>query len=473
MRSRTRTWIVARLVAVLAAFALVAAACGGGDDDGGGGGGAAAGDLPSCPVDALAGATKPVDITVWHAFNDRVGPPFVDLVNEFNSSQDEVEVKLVAQGSYKDNFQKFKAGLESGDLPDMVQIEDTGTQQMIDTGVVLPAESCIEADDYDTSAYLPRILDYYSAKDVLYPAYFNVSNPILYFNETAFTRAGLDPANPPATLAELRSASEQLKAAGYPYGFALKTDPWFLEQWSAKGGATYVDEENGRRERADAVTWDETAQEIFDWMADMVDSGLAITSPNEGPGEIDHFLALREGRAGMTIDTSAALGAITAVIESGEGGNVVLGNGAMPGPEGDGGVLVGGGAFYISNRSSDEKQAAAWKLAKFLGEPENVAYFSAGTGYVPIREDAVGDADLQARWAETPGFQIAYDQLTEGPDNVATAGPLIGDYQGVRDAVLAAMEQMFTQDKAPKPALDDARTRADGAIEEYNSRIGG
>ncbi len=46
---------------------------------------------------------------------------------------------LVNQTTYKDTLTKYVAGLSTGDLPDLVQIEDTGLQQMIDTQSILPA----------------------------------------------------------------------------------------------------------------------------------------------------------------------------------------------------------------------------------------------------------------------------------------------------------------------------------------------
>ena len=36
-------------------------------------------------------------------------------------------------------FEKYIAGLSTGDLPDLVQLEDIALQQAIDTGSVLPA----------------------------------------------------------------------------------------------------------------------------------------------------------------------------------------------------------------------------------------------------------------------------------------------------------------------------------------------
>jgi sn-glycerol 3-phosphate transport system substrate-binding protein len=461
-----------RGLALCAAALLVLAACGGGGDDGGG---SAGGELPPCPLGALDDATKPVEITFWHAMTRANEETLVALTNRFNSSQSAVTVRLVNQIGYKETLEKFRAGLGGAALPDAVMLEDTATQQAIDTQAVLPVQSCIDAEDYDTSDYVPRVLDRYTVEDVLWPMPFNVSNPVLLYDKNAFRSAGLDPDEPPTTLDEVKTAALAIKnVAGYPAGYGLKLDPWYLEQWSAKADELYVNEKNGRAGRATEVEFDDAGgREIFAWMKDMVDSGAASTNSADGPSAYDNLLGIRSKQVGMTIDTSATLGTITQIFAAGEAGDVELGVAPMPGPPGDGGVLVGGGALYIVKRSAPEKQAAVWEYLKFLTTPESQAEWGAGTGYVPIRESAVDLPAIQNLWRETPGYKVAYDQLLSGVDDIATQGPVIGAYQAVRDAVLAGEQQMFTQGTSPAAALNSAANQSNSAMQEYNSRVAG
>jgi sn-glycerol 3-phosphate transport system substrate-binding protein len=429
-----------------------------------------------CPLSALDKAkNKPVEISYWHSMQRANEETLQRLTSRFNSSQNDVRVTLVNQTTYTDTLNKFRSGLSSGDLPDLVQIEDTGLQQMIDTQATLPVQGCVKADRYDLSDHLKRVIDYYSVKGTLWPMPFNVSNPVLYYNKRAFQAAGLDPNQPPKTLDEVKAAAQKLKDSGTvsQAGFGMKLDPWYLEQWSAIGGKTYVNNSNGRKNRASSVTFDNaTGKEIFSFLNDMVKQGLAKTNPADGPNAFDNLLGIGNGNFGMTIDTSAALGTIQQVLSSGEYPNVELGVAPMPGPKGKGGVLVGGAANYISKKSSPEKQAAAWRFAKFLNEPDSQAEWSAGTGYIPIRQAAVNLGPVQQRWAEVPGFKVAYDQLVGGVANTATAGPVIGDYQGVRDVVLDSEQQMFNG-MSPSAALKLAKQQANAKIDEYNSRVGG
>jgi sn-glycerol 3-phosphate transport system substrate-binding protein len=381
-----------------------------------------------------------------------------------------VHVTIVNQTTYADALTKYIAGLQTGDLPDIVMVEDTGLQQMIDTQSVLPAEACVKADKYDLSDHLKRVINYYTVDGTLWPMPFNVSNPVLLYNKLAFEKAGLDPDKPPATLDEVQTDAKALVDKGVTKaGFSLKLDPWYLEQWLAKAGKAYVNNGNGRQSRSTATTFDVKAGvDIFTFMKEMVDSGLAVTNDADN---FDNLFAIGEDNAGMTIDTSASLGSIVDVLGSGQYPNVEIGVAPMPGPAGKGGVLVGGAALYMSNKSSPAEQAASWEYLKFLNTPETQADWGASTGYVPIRESATELPTIQDLWAESPFFKVAYDQLLTGVENTATAGPVIGDYQGVRDSVLDAIQGMLTQGTKPKTALKNAKKAADTKIGEYNSRV--
>lgn len=464
------------LVAGAGVLVLTLTACGGGGSDskseGGGGGNVSASE---CPVDALDKASGTVTITFWHAMTRAPEEALQKLVAEYQAQQPKVKVNLVNQTGYREAFEKYKAGLRTGDLPQLAQLEDTATQQMIDTQSIVPVAACVKADNYDTSDFVPRTLSYYSVKGTLWPMPFNVSNPVLYYDKNVFTAAGLDPEKPPATLDEVKADSEKIKSvAGYPYGFGLKTDPWVIEQMGAKAGVPYVNNGNGRDARATKVVFDNrVGQEIFGWMKDMVDQKLAIPNSDEGPSQIDNLLGIRAKQQAMTIDSSAGLGTISQVLASGEGGGVSLGVGPMPAPKGDGGVLVGGAALYVPKKSTPAQQAAAWDLIKFLVSPERQAEWAAATGYVPLRKSAARSQVMQDLWAREPGYKVAYDQLNTGVNNTATAGPVLGPYQEVRDIVRAAEQKMFSEGVSAKAALAQAAKDADAALAEYNGRVGG
>jgi sn-glycerol 3-phosphate transport system substrate-binding protein len=160
------------------------------------------------------------------------------------------------------------------------------------------------------------------------------------------------------------------------------------------------------------------------------------------------------------------------VLNSGQYPDVELDAAALPGPAGGGGTVVAGSALYLVNKSAPERQEAAFKFATFLASAQSQSTWAAGTGYIPIRTDATTLEPISTTWAQNPLYRIAYDQLQRGQDNAATAGPVIGAMEPVRDAVINAEQSIF-QGSDPVGALNNAASTANAAITDYESRLGG
>ena len=191
-------------VAVLALLALVGSACdrssgtaSGTSGTGGTGGTNAGGDqarLPPCPIEALRSTSGPVEVVVWHFLQAKTKEALEKIVERYNASQSKVHVRVENQGQSNDELWKsYRAGIKTKSLPAIAILDDTVTQQIIDSGTVLPAQSCINADSYDMSDFLPSAKAFYTHKGVLYPGSLDLSGALLYYNKNHFRRAGIDP----------------------------------------------------------------------------------------------------------------------------------------------------------------------------------------------------------------------------------------------------------------------------------------
>ena len=60
-------------------------------------------------------------VTIWHMLSGVGAEAFDQIVADFNASQDQYEAVAEFQGSWYDNFAKFKATPKE-DLPDLYQI---------------------------------------------------------------------------------------------------------------------------------------------------------------------------------------------------------------------------------------------------------------------------------------------------------------------------------------------------------------
>jgi sn-glycerol 3-phosphate transport system substrate-binding protein len=482
MRRHLRSICVLAAVTVLAGFGLAACGDDGGDDaeagdaapgETGDAGATTASPLAvdpaDCPVDALPASGAPVEITFWHAMSERNEATLQGLAEEYNASQSAVEVSLVFQGTYDQTLDKYIAALRGGELPHMVQMEETALQIMLDSDSTVPVAACVRADDYDTSDFVAPLLEQYALGGELATWPFQLSNPVLYYNKAAFARAGLDPDSPPATLDEMLETSRTLVSSGASSkAFALQVQGWYPEQWTMMAGQTLVDHDNGRSGRAEAATLDNDAfGEAYEWIETMVAEDLIV---NVGRDEAlrDALLAVANEQAAMTINTSAALGTIYDTLPLFP--NIELGVAPLPGPAG-GGLTVGGGSLYLMAESSDAEKAAVWDFMKFLATPEAQATWHVGTGYIPTSVAASSLPEVQQLWAERPGFKVAYDQLAGSGTPPGGGFPIVGDYVGFRNAIESGVEAIVNGTSA---ADAQRRTQADAteAIEDYNRRIG-
>jgi sn-glycerol 3-phosphate transport system substrate-binding protein len=477
---------------LLVAVAVVAASCG---DDGDGGGAptttaaatadgstttaagpattAARVDPKLCPVKALETARAPVEVSFWHSMSAANEDALKKLAEKYNTGQNKVKVTLTRQGTYDESLQKYVAAVRGGDLPLMIQTEETAMQTMIDSKSIVPIGACVAAENYDTNDYSTGLLAQYSVGGVLQTMPFQLSNPILYFDKKVFRAAGLDPEKPPTTLNEILEASRKIVATGKAKGatdkaFALEIQAWYPEQFMSKAGEAIVDNDNGRAARATAAKLDsKTFTDTLQWIATMNKEGLLLNTGRNPAGQ-SHLLAVASGGVAMTFGTSAALGTVYQLLPNFP--NVELGLAPLPGPSGAG-VTVGGGSLYMTNKSSDEQKAAVWDFMKFLNTPESQVFWHTSTGYIPTRQSATRSAEVQKFWSERPGFKIAYDQLAAAKPPVGGGGPLIGDYLGFRAALEAALESVVDNGDVAK-AQSKAQADATKAITDYNKRIG-
>ncbi len=457
-----RSWKLGGVLAVTGALAL--SACSSSKSD-------SSKALPTCPVDALANATGPVEITMWHAMPDANTAAMDRLAAAFNSSQSKVKVKLIFQTTYDQLFQKVQAGKTTGDLPEVAKIEDRQMQSAVNTELFVPAQSCMNADNYSMSDYVPRVVDMFKLDGQMQAMPFNVSIPILYFDQTDFVRAGLDPKNPPKTFAELKAAAQKLKAAGVKEPMSFDTQAWYFEQWHAMANEYFVNNENGRKELATKATFgDKTGQDVFAFLADMKKDGLIKNYKRDTFGNL---FAIAGGDSTMTLYSTAALGPALVFLGSGANADkdVKLGVGPMPGPTG-GDTYASGAGLYLTKSSKPEKIAAAWEWVKYLNSASAQATWAVETGFLPITKSAASEPKLQEYWAKQPEFKLGYDQLTSGKSNNATAGPLVGPATDVRKAVEDAMTAVLDNNASPNPTLKTAVTQANAALADYAQRAG-
>ena len=371
--------------------------------------GAGAVNSTSCPLTALKKAGTPVEITMWHSMPRANGETLQKLTDAFNSSQSDVKVNLVNQIDYVQTFNKYKAGLSSGDLPDIVQLQESDQQQMIDTQTVLPASVCAKADKYSFSDFLPRVISYFTVQGTQYAMPFNTSGPVLYYNKKAFTAAGLDPNKPPKTLDDVRAAAEKLKANGVSAPLGLKTEPGYLR---ALAGAREQDlrEQQQRTEgprHQDGLRRRDRPPDLHLAVGHGEGRAGRPPTPTPAPACSTTCSGSRAVRTRWRSTPAPRSARSARCSQAATYPNVELGVAPFPAPTSSakGGVIVSGGELFMVNKSSPAKQAAAWKFLKFLDQPDSLTTWAIGTGYLPDPQGGRGQRGDAAVLGAEPVLQ--------------------------------------------------------------------
>ncbi|WP_018133535.1 ABC transporter substrate-binding protein [Effusibacillus pohliae] len=408
------------------------------------------------------------EITLWHAMGGAAGKGLDALVQQFNETHSNIKVTAVYQGSYDDEFNKFKTVQGSDAAPSLMQVYDIGTRFMIDSDSIVPVQKFIDEDHYDISDFEPNILSYYRLDNKLYSMPMNVSTPILYYNKTAFQKAGLDPNKPPQTWKEVEDYAKKLTKKGTDgkveqYGISLAIYGWFFEQYLANQGALYANNGNGRKDRAtEAIVNKEAGVRFVDWWKKLYDDGVL---GNFGRKTSDTQAAFTAGKTAMFIDSTG----VARGIVDGVGSKFQIGTAPLPKAEGSpGGVIIGGGSLWIMKDQPATKQKAAWEFVKFISEPKQQAFWHTATGYFPIRTKAYDEPLLKEFDEKYPQFKVAVQQLHDTKLSEATTGAVIGVFPEARTTIETAIEDVLLNKKTSQQALDEANRKITDSIGKYN-----
>lgn len=412
-------------------------------------------------------SSGPKKVVFWHAMGGSNTKVVDQLVTDYNSSQDKIKVEAVFQGSYDDLLSKLKASMGTNEGPSVVQMYEIGSRFMIDSKAITPMQNFIDADKWDISQLEPNIAGYYTLGGKLYSMPFNTSNPILYYNKDLFKAAGLDPAKPPKTYEELKTAADAITKSGKATGANFAIYGWFIEQFFANQGAEYVNNGNGRTSPAtESLVNSDAGVKTLTWWKDLVDTKAAN---NLGRKTDDSKKAFSAGQVGMILESTAAL---KGLVDS-AAGKFEVGTGYLPKPADakEGGVVVGGASLWMMNNRPDDEQKATWDFIKFVSSPKEQAYWHINTGYFPITKKAYDEDSVKENLKKFPQFQTAIDQLHQTKLNTATQGAVIGVFPEARQVVEGAIEEVLNNKKSPKEALDGASKEISSKIQQYNKTV--
>ncbi|HSO47266.1 MAG TPA: sn-glycerol-3-phosphate ABC transporter substrate-binding protein UgpB [Rhizobiaceae bacterium] len=411
-------------------------------------------------------AQAQTEISWWHAMTGANNEVVEKIAADFNATQQQYKVTPVFKGTYPETLNAGIAAFRAGQAPDIMQVFDVGT------GVMMAAEGAIKpvADvltdagmTFDKSQYLPGIVAYYSKPDGTMLSFpFNSSSPILYYNKDIFTKAGLDPENPPKTWNEVYEAARKIKESGAaPCGYTSTWMTWIhLENFAAWNNVPYATNENGlAATEVELLINAPVYVEHFQKIADLAKDGVFRYGGRTSEAK-QIFLA---GECGIFTESSGGLGDI---VKSG----INYGIGQLPFVEGQAGApqntIPGGASLWVFGNKSDEVYKGIAQFFDYLSKVEVQTQLHQKSGYLPVTMAAYEATKQSGFYEQNPGREVPITQMMgKAPTENSTGGRLVNMPQ-IRDIQNEEIERMLAGEQTAQQALDNAVARGNEAIKQ-------
>jgi len=220
------------------------------------------------------------------------------LVDDFNASQDNIEVSLEAYGDDYDT--KISAGMGSKDAPDVMYMWNypayhEGLESL---------DSYIDKEGSDFKKnYYDALWAYNSIDDSVYGIPVGFTTHCLFYNKDLFDQAGIEYPTADWTWDDLKAAAAAITekcdgAKGFSY--QIKADPYDYEMYLWSNGSGYIDADGNLE---GSINSDKSV-EVFEFFQEMQKEGIAVATEGGGTDE------MRSAKTAMYIYGSWSIGTL-------------------------------------------------------------------------------------------------------------------------------------------------------------------
>jgi ABC-type glycerol-3-phosphate transport system substrate-binding protein len=343
-----------------------------------------------------------VEIEFWHVWDRDTGDALIGIVDNFNATNEwGITVIPYDQGSYGDVSSAIRAGINTGELPDLVVQYRSDYLGWESAGDIVEDLTPYLRDQVVgmSSAEIAEFTPVFWAQDQVGSQRlgmpFSRSAQFLFYNVTWAQELGFDA--PPSTPAEFK---EQSCAAATANGDG--TGGWFVHT-GADTISSWIFAFGGSWETTDGYSFMSPENEAaFEFMASLYADGCAWIPENRYPNP---EFATRQGL--FYTSSSGGVGYQESAMEdAGSTDEWTL----IPYPSLDGGgVLVSYGPSVMMLAATPEEQLATWLFIKYFTEPEQQVPWIEASGYYPPRATAI---DLLGDYIAThPFYDVGYNAV--------------------------------------------------------------
>ncbi|MBC7003551.1 extracellular solute-binding protein [Photobacterium sp. BZF1] len=408
-------------------------------------------------VASASAAQADTSIEFWHS----IGGDVVDKVCADFNAQSNNKVECIFQGDYEVAMQKAVASVRSKNHPALMQFYEVGTMDIMMSNIFKPLEASYS--DVDWNSYISGAKGYYqSADNQLMSQPWNSSTIVLYTNQEALSKAGIEKA--PATYEELLAAMKALQESGHQCPYTTDGHPWrVMEQVAARHGVEIASNNNG----FDGLDAEYKVNEglIVDHMNNLLNwnkQGLVKLDPQTRAGRYTSAFAAGEC-AMMEASLSAYNASATALGESLE-----ISMAPVYQDIDRLNTFVGGGSLWMLDGHTAKEEEVAKEFLDYLRLPEVQKSLTAMTGYLPVTQEAYQHI-LETTDADDATFasvHAGYASLNQ-PSNSASRGIRLGFYTQFRSIFQEETQKAFAGSITMEQALDNAKRRGDQLLRRF------
>lgn len=400
--------------------------------------------LVICLVLFTTFASAKTKLTYWHAWGGHWGEKHNEIVDHFNSIQDEIEVEVV-QIPGEQIVQKLMTASLAGTAPDAVTIWSGMDPIVMDDYFISLDGYMSKESDLDYDQWLPGMLEYNSYGGTLYGLPWAGNSLALYYNKDIFRETGLDPEAPPKTWNELDAVAAKTTKRGERGYERLGFIPWGFEHRTlcVYGWQLGADVWNEAEQKVNMT--DPRIIEAAEWNKSYADTyGIEQILELQAVTDVDPFAA---GRYTMHVS-----GAWEIFSHREYGPDVDFGVALIPYPEGgQPASLAFTDSMFIPVGS--KQQDAAWKFLKWMATEGNYMWSRKFGEFVPRwdQTDAPEFAD--------PLFQMffkagEYNRSIDIPVRTFFADKLTGAMEMVLHGKMTVKEAMQKVEKEVQTEFD-------------------
>jgi sn-glycerol 3-phosphate transport system substrate-binding protein len=413
-------------------------------------------------------AAAPVTVEFWHAMTGKNGEITQAVCDKFNASQTDYKVVPVLKGSYPETLNAGIAAFRAKQAPAILQVFEVGTATFMATkGAIYPVYKLMpeNGQKFDPKVYMPAISGYYSTADgKMLSMPFNSSTAVMYYNKDAFRKAGLDPEKAPATWPEFFDAARKIKAAGYQGGFTTNWISWIqIENFNAWHNQSIATNSNGMNGKltTELKFNNPITLKHFQTMYDLSKEGVFIYGGRENKANP----LFQTGQVGMHFESIGGYASMKATCK------FDFGVARLPYyPEVKGAPqnsIIGGASLWVfAGKTKPEYKAVAAFFA-FLSKPEIQAFWHQNTGYLPITQAAFDLTKSQGFYKDSPGLELAINQLNNKAPTANSAGLRLGSYAQIREIEDQQWEDILAGKISVKDGLDKMVLLGNAKLREF------